>query len=236
MLLVLLLTLAAQASPNVDTLQRLAAGVAAERAAVETLADDVARTRAQARDELGALQRRRTELEGRLAEVRLLQRELQARADVASRVAAADVVKGASARAPLRAAIADLRQRIAVVPFRAGTRLQGVESVERGLSAATVAASTAQLWALLLREARLLDETAGGRQPIVVDGRTVMAEVAHVGPLVWFRTQDGVVGVAEAGGWRVVGDVEGQQRIAFFLDALRRDAAAGLFLLPAVIP
>jgi hypothetical protein len=233
MLLELLLILATQASADADGLQRLADGVAVERAAVESLADDVARARAGARDELGALQRRRTEIEGRLADARLLQRELLARVEVAGRAAAADVVKREAARAPLRAALTALRQRVAAVPFRTVGRLQGIDVVERGLSGVSVASSTAALWPLLLREARLLEETAGGRQPIVVAGKTVMAEVAHVGPLVWFRSQEGVVGVAEAGGWRAVDDVEGRQRIAFFLDALRRDAATGLFLLPA---
>lgn len=233
MLLLALSLCVIAAAPDDEALVRLSDGVAAQRAANETLADDVARERAASREEIAALERRRRELELRLKEARLVAEALAASAAAVDR-AHDDVAARADAeRAPVTAALARLRAHITALPFRSVSRGERCAVIERSIAARPALASAAALWPLLADEARLLSAQSRVRQPVVVDGKPVMAEVAQVGPLLFFRAGDGRVGhFVDGVGFVVDDDVEARQRLLLFFEAQRRDAAKGVFVLP----
>lgn len=230
-MLLLLLALAAVPEEASSALVRLSNGVAEQRAAIETLADDVARERAASREEIAALERRRRELEARLASLRLESRELDVRRQTleAAHVAREEEVGGA--RAPVVAAAARLKAHIDAVPFRLTSRGERCEVVARQIVKSTPEAGAAALWPIIVAEARLLSSISRARQPITVDDKPVMAEVAQVGPLVFWKDGDRT-GFTRDGRFIVADDAETRQRLLLFFAALRRPSATGVFLLP----
>lgn len=223
-------------SDAADVIVNLSNGVAAQRAAIDSLADEVARERAAARDELAALERRRRELQARLDDALLLRRELQTRLDAHDDVVRADDEAAIASRAPVIAAAARLLGHIDAVPFRVGSRRDRCRAVVDAAPGRAPLATAAALWPLIVDEATLLSQTSRARQPVTLDGKPVLAEVAHVGALVFFRTPDGRVGQLRDGTAVVVDEVESRQRLVLFFEALKRDQGRGLFWLPAVLP
>lgn len=217
----------------------LATRLATLRADVDTLAADVARERTALHEEVGALERRRRELEERIALATLTTRELEAQAEATRVVAATTSAALEQSQAPVRGAVARLRQLQARVPFRLHGRRERLAAAERALPGASPSVAAALLWPIIVDEARLLEERGRVRQAISVDGTPVMAELAHVGPLVWWRATDGRGGVAsllvqgDEPRFEVVDDAESRQRLTLFFEALRRPTPTGTWLVPS---
>jgi hypothetical protein len=223
----------------VDPVLRLGERLAALRASVDTLAADVTRERAALHDEVTALERRRRELEERVALSTLTAREFEARAEATRAAFARTTADLSTSQAPVRDAIARLRRVQARVPFRLHARRERLAALERGLDGMTSAMAAAALWPIIVDEARAMKERGRVRQAITVDGVPVMAELVHVGPLVWWRAADGRGGVAslevsdEGPRFVVVDDAESRQRLTLFFEALRRGTPTGDFLVPS---
>jgi hypothetical protein len=224
-----------------DVVANLAGGLAALRSEVEGLAAAVAARRRTRDDELAALGRRRRDLESRAQQSALLQAELQARAAALRATSAAQAADDERARAPVWAAFDAVLAHVDRVPFRPGARRERLLAGRRAAAALTPQDAAASLWPLILEEARLLDSVGRARQPITLDASgtqtQVVAEVAHVGPLVFWRAKDGRVGHAALGPsgptrFVVVDDAEGRQRLLLLFEALRRDPAGATFLVP----
>ena len=219
----------------------LAGRLATLRTDVDNVAADVARERAALHDEVAALERRRRELEERIALSALTTRELEARAEALRTATSSSSAALATAQAPVRDAIRRLRQLQARVPFRLHGRRERLAAVERELDGLGASPAAALLWPVIVEEARLLQGRGRVRQGITVDGTPVMAELAHVGPLVWWRAPDGRGGVAslqvegDEPRFEVVDDAESRQRLTLFFETLRRQAPGGTWLVPSPV-
>jgi hypothetical protein len=222
--------------PADDVVATLGARLATLRAAVDAAADDVARARQAETDDTAALERRRRDLQERLAGSALTLRELKARAESEGAVAAARSATDDDARAPVLQALTALGAHIDRVPFRSHSRRTRVDAAIRAASTATPTAAAALAWPIILDEARLLQERGRARQPIDVGGERLIAEVAHIGPLHFWKAKDGRVGMATLSDGPArfveVTEMEGRQRLVLLFDALRRDALTGTFMVP----
>jgi hypothetical protein len=225
-----------------ERIATLGAALAALRSDVDAAAHELEQARRAADDEHAALQRRRRDLEARIAESELVARELEAKA--AAQATATKSAQGAAQalREPVLRALRALRAHIETVPFRIHGRRERIEAVLRAAEVQAAETTLALAWPLIVEEAELLATTGRARQPIDVEGKPVVAEVAHVGPLVFWKAKDGRVGIATpsepSARFIAVDEAEGRQRLLLFFDALRRGAARGVFLLPVapVVP
>jgi hypothetical protein len=229
--LLLCVGLQAPASDNTDALVQLGSTLSTLRNDVDSAAADVDSARRAAAADVDALRQRKRALADRLAQSRLVAKELLARSvPIADGAPAAHV-------AVVREVLTALRLHIDRTPFRAHARRSRVDAIELQLDTATAAEVAAALWPLLTDEATLLRERGRARQSIELSGQPALVEVAHVGPLVFFKTKEGDVGVARlpAQGpavFTTVSDVESRQRLQLWFEAMRKDDVSGLHWLP----
>jgi hypothetical protein len=219
-----------------DVVASLGATLSSLRAEVDAAAGAVAQARRAADDDIAALHRRQRELEARLAQSELTVRELQAReAALAAAGEQADTA-ARQARAPVDAALAGLQVLVERVPFRTHSRRERIEAARLASVDRAPAEAAALVWPIVVDEAALLNDVARARQPIDVGGTQIIAEVAHVGPLVFWKAKDGRVGTTAPGDgasrFVEVTDAEGRQRLQLFFETLRRGAPSGVLLVP----
>jgi hypothetical protein len=230
-----------------DAIASLGAELAALRAEVDGLSADVSTARAQAKEEQLALTRRRAALEGDLESARLLVAELRTRIDAMERAHGERTTAAATTAAPLIDALTRLRALVrAGVPFQTNARLERLDAVEHALSTSPpdVLGALAALEPILVDEARLARSTQRARQPVVVDGEPVVADIIRIGTVaVLFRAPNGAVGFAAhdaaagASPWRTLVD-EGERAQVNELFALyRKDPPDRVLLVPrAALP
>jgi hypothetical protein len=225
---------------STSTVVKLSQQVATLRTEVDALADDVGQQRRALNDELAALSRRSAELQARLEQATTATRAYEERRRVVETDVASGVDEATATLVPVREALARLAQHQQHVPFRLHARTAARLVVERSLPGLGAEAAAAAVWPLLLDEARLLTEQGRVKQAIVVDGTPLVAEVAHVGPLIVWRSGDRAGGVRTEADGSVVfvdaSDAATRQQIAAFLEAFKRDRLAGTWLLPASPP
>ncbi len=233
----LLLGLASSASADRWTAR--AKELAKLRADVEAIEGKIARERAAGNAEIKALTQQKGELALllRRAQLTLSTRKRQ-RERLALRLKRTQGQREAIVPAVLAAA-KELRAQIAAsLPFARARRLAALDRITAGLRAETLAprAAAGQLWRLLEDELKLCRETGLHSQPVELDGKRVLADVARLGMVaLFFRAGDGRVGRAKktAKGYRFV-QVEGRARqgVLALFDALRKQIRSGLFALP----
>jgi hypothetical protein len=219
----------------------LAASLSTLRAEVEALADVVAERRRSAHDDVAALERRRRDLEARIAQSTLVQAELRARAEALQTAAAARDDADDVRRAPVLHAFDALLAHVDRVPFRPVSRRERIVQARRLAEAASPEQGAALAWPIVLDEARLLSTSGRARQPITLGSSTastpLLVEVAHVGALVFWKAKDGRTGFAAlpvtgAASFVEVTEPEGRQRLLLLFEALRRESPEGTFLVP----
>jgi hypothetical protein len=227
-------------SMSTQTVVKLSQQVATLRTEVDALADDVGQQRRALNDELAALSRRSTELQARLEQAQTSTRAYEERRRVVEVDVATGVDEATATLVPVREALSKLAQHQQQVPFRLHARTAARLVVERSLPGLGAEAAAAAVWPLLLDEARLLTEQGRVKQAIVVDGTPLVAEVAHVGPLIVWRSGDRAGGMRTTADGAVVfvdaSDAATRQQIAAFLEAFKRDRLAGTWVLPASPP
>lgn len=125
------------------------------------------------------------------------------------------------------------------VPFKVKERLEEVDSIASQISRKTISPekALAQLWSLLEDEFRLSGEHGLYKQPIVVDGREMIADVVRLGMIMmYFRTADGTVGrvVRSNDTWRYlpITDNADRERVEVLFDAMKKRIREGYFELP----
>jgi hypothetical protein len=220
-------------SPAEQRLAGLAAQVAQARAEVETLADELGRERAASRERIFGLERRRADLEQKLAELRLVRRQLEAQQAQRSADVDAVAASAAAARAPVRAALTALAAHVEAVPFRGPSRSARIAALRDGLEARPALASAVALWPIVAEEAALLMATGRVKQGITLpDQSRAVAEVAHLGPFVFFRLDDGRVGHVDGGAFVVVDAPDVRAQIGLVFERLKRERLDGVFLVP----
>lgn len=225
----------------------LAERVATLRAEVDALSDELASDRMQQKEQLLALARRKAELSATVDGKNLEHKALMARIEEQRAALLARRAGVDDARAPLRAAAAQLRAHIeGTPPVAREARLQRLHAAELAVEQGSASEGAKALWAVIHDEALAGAETVKLRQPIDLEGKPAMAEIVRVGSLLaYFRTGDGRFGFAAqerddgAVGsprffWRVAAG-EDKARIRGLFDALRRKQTNGAHLLPAVL-
>lgn len=231
LLMLTLAVLATAPNANNEEITSLGASLSALRTEVDGLSADVAAARAEAKEAQLGFARRRAALEGDIESARLLVRELQGRIESMERAHADKSTAAAMLEAPLRDALKKLRSAIeGGAPFQVRARLDRVAAVETALDASggDVAAAVVALEPVLVEEARLARTTQRARQPIVIEGESVVADVVRIGTLaVLFRSPKGAVGYAAhdpavgAAVWHVLADEADRARVQEIFDLYR---------------
>jgi hypothetical protein len=206
----------------------LAASIAKLRSDVDGLAGDVDAARAAARDAQQSLERRRDDLRAQVDGARLEERALRARIEAKKQALEALRAGRTDDTTPLRETITALRTHLARgVPFRLEARTQELGDVERALDAGSPESAVERLLGFVKSELELQRTMSAVRTTIVIDGKPMLAEVAHVGlVLAYFRGPDGTIGGARREGetwtWRRLDDVDARLRVGALFDRLRR--------------
>lgn len=209
------------------------------RAEVEAIEGKIARERAAGNAELKALTQQKGELALLLRKEQLTLGTLRKQRErLVLRLKSTKGQRKAIVPAVLAAA-KELRDHIAAsLPFARDKRLAALDRIVSGLKAETLAprAAAGQLWQLLEDELKLCRETGLHQQPVRIEGKRVLADVARLGMVaLFFRTSDGRVGRAQKTpkGYRylVIGGGARQGVLALF-DALKKQIRSGLFELP----
>ncbi|MDH5552854.1 MAG: DUF3450 domain-containing protein [Nitrosomonas sp.] len=124
-------------------------------------------------------------------------------------------------------------------PFKVKDRLKAIEEIENNLNNQLVDPNKAinQTWALIEDEIRLSKENGLYQQTILLDGESVLVDIAKLGSVfLYFQTRDNRAGMAKrsAGGWKFeTADASSDiAQIAKLFDALKKQIRQGFFELP----
>lgn len=126
------------------------------------------------------------------------------------------------------------------IPFKLQERRAAVQSLRQDLGDSVVPAQKVAvgLWALIEDEIRMSRENGVFRQPVYLNGETVLADVARLGSsMLFFKTSDERWGYASRANnqWQYTLSEENQQQIAALFDALGKQIRTGYFQLPNVL-
>lgn len=217
----------------------LAAQVARARAEVDELAADLEAERAASREELSALARRKTELEGELDLVRRTSAELSALRAAREQARATGATEAQTARGAVLEAALRLRRHVEQgLPFRIKERLARVSAVEEALTRSADVEAVRALDQLVDDELALTGSMERVRHPVSLGDTSVMADVVRVGlAYMVFKDATGNAGVFVRGTdgtviTRAITSAEERARVITLIDAMRRGTAAGAFLVP----
>jgi len=229
--------------PEPARLRQWAEQLAELRAEVEGLASELALMKDDPRSRMRSLQAERGDLESRVRREELRIEQLR---QEAARVREATEIDAATTEA-LAPVLLESLDRVSAqidagLPFRTSDRKQEVErlrsQLEGGLLPPGKVAS--RLWQLVEDELRLSRESGLYKQVLPLAGDEVLAEVARIGMVgMYFRTEDGRLGVARAGpaGWTydVLDGPDDRRLVAELFDALKKQIRVGYFELPQLL-
>ncbi|MEZ5464194.1 MAG: DUF3450 family protein [Lysobacteraceae bacterium] len=239
-LAVLALVLAAGVVPVQAADESLAESLIRLRGEVEQLNGELEQLRQEQRTTLNGLAAQRAELEASVDRQQLAARELREKL-AAKDVEASEAGAESDALQPAVLAAADaLKAHIeAGLPFKQAERAADVDGFKNDLVSGAIPPARAvnRLWALYEDEFRLTRENGLFSQTISLGSERVLADVVRLGSMaLYFKTQDGRVGLAQRSGegWRfaTAEDAADQARINALFDALRKQIRQGWFELP----
>lgn len=218
----------------------LSQGLIRLRAEVEALNGELTLLRDEQRTTLGTLNAQKADLQANLERQQLAARELREKLAAAAEQQSDAGLVADNLKPLLLGALLDLRRYVAAgLPFKRDERLGELDAfrtqVESG--ALPVPRAVNRLWAFYEDEFRITRENGLHSQTITLGDERVLAEVAKIGSMaLYFRTQDGRVGQAQAGadGWHFVGltNRDDVARINTLYDALKKQIRQGWFELP----
>ena len=136
--------------------------------------------------------------------------------------------------------LANFKQHILTgFPFKVEDRLKAIEDIENNLNNQLVDPNKAvnQTWALIEDEIRLSKENGLYQQTILLDGESVLVDIAKLGSVfLYFQTRDNRAGMAKKSnsGWKFeTADASSDiAKIAKLFDALKKQIRQGYFELP----
>jgi len=251
-IVVLLIGVAARAAAGEKrddvNLQKRAAELVRLRTDVERLSTKVDLEKAEMRQELASLAQQQSDLERQIKsqETRLAQIETEIAkhegiiAEDRSMMAALKPVMEryiSSGRDGTR--VGTLRKYVtASLPFKITERLGQLDELAEMLATNKLAPerALAKLWSVVEDELRLARENGLYSQDVVIDGESVLVDVARLGMVcMYVRTKDGRHGmtVRDGDGWRhaiVTGPDE--RRIKYLFESLKKHVREGYFELP----
>jgi len=230
----------AQEAGSDEEIMNLAAGLVELRDKVESLSTELELKKAEMRDLLQSAAVQKAELETQLKKEELRLRQIEQNIAKEKEEVSSDRDSRESLKPTVLAQVAAIRDYVDVsLPFKRSERVSELNKIEGMLQRDELKPETAlaQLWALLEDEFRLTRENGLYRQPILVEGEEMLADVARIGMvLMYFKTNDDEVGkVVRAGdGWvyDIVENSDDRDRILHLFDSLKKRIRVGYFELP----
>lgn len=223
-----------------DAVDILAEQLVRLRGEVEALNSELAELQQARRVEMSSLTAQKGDLEATLRREELRVRQLQQALD-ANQAQAEEAGVADRILKPVALDAADqLREVVATtLPFKQTERLEALSELRNEIESGAVAPSRAinRLWRLYEDELRLTRDNGLYSQVIMLDGQSVLADVAKLGAVaLYFRTRDGRYGLARRQGreWRFVVLESGRERnqVEALFDSLKKQIRTGYFELP----
>ncbi len=227
--------------------------LAADEEAVDKLVENIITVRGEVEDLENQLKQRKDEHAGRMSSLAREEGQLSAereRQELRLKKMQQQLLRqqenigeidstSESVRPILVGAIASVRTYVeSSLPFKKADRLAALDELEVNLETGVLEPSRAanQLWTFMADEIRLTGEVGLYRQPITVDGKNKLADVARVGMMnLYFRTEDDQVGYwvpeQKDDGFRYV-DGASRAAILELMSSLRKNVRVGYFALP----
>ncbi|MBX2810760.1 MAG: DUF3450 domain-containing protein [Myxococcales bacterium] len=222
------------------SLEKMAAELARLRSEVETLTVDLDELKVDEKQQLQTLNQSKNQFEAdrRQQDLRFkqLRQELEqvrnrireaAKLESTLKPAVIDAIK--TIKAPIRSGI----------PFRVSDRIKDLEILQQSLERDEILPSVAasRLWSRVEDELRLARENGMYQQDILVEGRSVLADVARVGMvMMFFRTEAGTYGraVRQESDWVFTpySDEDQIDRLKKLFEAMEKRIRVGFFEIP----
>ncbi len=230
----------ADTSEDNGNLQRLASRLVELRSTVEELSGKLELEKTRMKNQLHSLDMQVSELEARVRKEKLrLARIRQSYEAEQKRIAKQKVEKGKWKPVAQRQ-LDKVRAYIeSSLPFQAENRLAELDKLEEKLRKGELPPEKvlAGLWSYIEDEIRITGETGLYRQPISIEGKENLAEVARLGMVtMYFKTGDGRVGmtVEKNGEWsfETVTNPDHKERIDYLFESLRKRIREGYYVLP----
>ncbi len=235
-LLIFGFALPAKADPQADFAKRLVE----LRNEVDELSGELENKKRNAEERLRSVSRQRSDLAAQIQRERFrIKRLTQSLESVKSKNSDHGDLSAGLIPA-VRESLEILRARVKTsLPFHRKDRLSELDEMLRHLESGRMPPEKVlmRLWAFTDDELRLTKESGLYRQPIVLDGNEVLAEVARIGMvMLFFMTPDGQAGFASRtdGDWefRAVSDPADRERISRLFESFKKQIRVGFFEIP----
>ncbi len=226
----------------------------AEKAQIEDMAGDLIKLRGEVeelqakidnkkethKNRMASLAVQRTDLETQLQRNSMELKQLKTSIKEAQQRTAQDSIQGKDLKPLVMQSIAQIKQYIAKsLPFKTVERLTQLSEIEDQVQLDLLPPHKAvnRLWAFVDDEIRLTKESGIYRQPIKMDGKEILADVARVGMvLMYFQNGENSFGkvVKHQDDWLFVNvhDTKQREDIIGLFDSLKKQIRTGQFTLP----
>lgn len=210
------------------------------RGEVEELQAKIDNKKETHKNRMGSLAVQRTDLETQLQRNSMELKQLATSIKEAQARNAENTIEGKDLKPLALNAIAQIKGYIAKgLPFKTAERLAQLSEIEDQIQLDLLPAHKAvnRLWAFVDDEIRLTKESGIYRQPISMDGKDVLVDVARVGMvLMYFQNGDNQYGkvVKQGSDWMFINIYGGEEReqIISLFDSLKKQIRTGQFQLP----
>lgn len=235
--------LAASPQPQAQDseLENLGKELVKKRSRVDALSSEVDLAKGEVRDRVRALGLQKADLERQIKSLKLEISDLDSKVKKnEEEIARKEEPRGKLKPLVLRQ-ISLAREAVAKgLPFKTQERLADLDRLRSQVEAGEIKPDEGltRLWSAVEDELRLARENGLHRNPIELDGKSVLAEVARLGMvLLYFQTSDDRVGMvipAADGKWTftLVTDKEGRKQILYLFECLKKRIRHGYFELP----
>jgi uncharacterized small protein (DUF1192 family) len=227
-----------------DNVADLGRRLAALRGEVERLSGTLSSKQAELRDELRSAARQKADLEAELKKEQTRLQKVQLNIGQKKKLIESENSEDEKLRPVFEQELSAARAYVkGTLPFRSGERLAELDKIENQYKAglATPQRALSRLWSFLEDEFRLTRENGLYRQTIVLDGKEQLADVVRIGMvMLYFRTSDDEVGIAERSGdgyrFRRVEQEEDRRLVVNLFDSFKKQIRVGYFNLPSALP
>lgn len=214
------------------------------RAEVESLSDDLSAKKDEGQEQLRSYARQKSELELQIQREETRVAKLQ-QAIAAKQAEAASLKQANEGLAPaFEKHVATVRGYVRQsLPFRVKERLAELDKLEEQVKTSVLSPQRGlnRLWSFVEDEMRMTKESGLFSQPVEVEGKEQLAEVARLGMVVmYYRTPNDEFGstVYQDGQWRFrpITDEAKKQQVRGLFESFKKQIRVGYFELPSALP
>lgn len=229
------------AAPSNDSkIENMAKDLIQLRGEVEELQAKIDNKKETHKNRMGSLAVQRTDLETQLQRQSLELKQLVTSLKEAQERSSKDSIQGKDLKPLVLDAVAQIKQSIAKgIPFKTGERLAQLNEIADQVELDLLPAHKAvnRLWAFVDDEIRLTKESGIYRQPIKMNGKEILADIARIGMvLMYFQNGENAFGkvVKTGSGWTFVNihNAKEREQVIGLFDSLKKQIRTGQFSLP----